>query len=246
MMELINLDEVDSTNSWIERNAESLPSPVMVIARKQTAGRGQRGNSWESEPGKNLTFSVLYRPSDFPAILQFHLSEAVALAVVDFLGEHGIEAKVKWPNDIYVGDKKICGILIKHSLSGADIGYSIIGVGINVNQKEFLSDAPNPVSMTNLTEAEYDLEVLAHEMGEILERRIGQVADSGNHPDLHEEFRRRLWRGDGRMYPFRVAKSGELFEASVSGIRENGILGLGLSDGSLREFAFKEVEWILE
>ena len=113
----------------------------MVTAYRQTAGQGQRGNSWEAEPGKNLTFSILYRPAGLPPMAQFAMSEAVALAVVDFLGVHGLEAKVKWPNDIYVGDRKICGILIRHSITATCVDYSVIGVGINANQTEFLSDA---------------------------------------------------------------------------------------------------------
>ncbi|MDE6023615.1 MAG: biotin--[acetyl-CoA-carboxylase] ligase, partial [Muribaculaceae bacterium] len=132
-MEIIHLEEVDSTNAYIKREAAGLEAPVMVVARSQTAGRGQRGNTWESEPGKNLTFSVLIRPDSFPAISQFSISEATALAVSDFLRLNNIDSKVKWANDIYVGDRKICGILIQHSLAGFNIGYSVLGIGINVN-----------------------------------------------------------------------------------------------------------------
>ncbi|MDE7409349.1 MAG: biotin--[acetyl-CoA-carboxylase] ligase, partial [Muribaculaceae bacterium] len=117
-MKILHLDEVDSTNVYIMRNVAELEAPVMVTAYRQTAGQGQRGNSWEAEPGKNLTFSIFYRPVGLPPIAQFSMSEAVSLAVVDFLAGHGIEAKVKWPNDIYVDDRKICGILIRHSVMG--------------------------------------------------------------------------------------------------------------------------------
>ncbi len=159
-MRIIHLEEVDSTNAYIMREAANLVAPLMVLAHTQTAGQGQRGNSWESEPGKNLTFSIFYRPTALPPMAQFSMSEAVALSVVDFLEAHGLEAKVKWPNDIYVGDSKICGILIRHSILGGVVSSSVIGVGIDVNQKVFLSDAPNPVSMWQLTGKEYDLSAL--------------------------------------------------------------------------------------
>ena len=109
---------MDSTNSYVSHHAASLADMTMVIADAQTAGRGQRGNSWESEPGKNLTFTLLHRPKGVLPREQFAISEATALAVADFLEENGISAAVKWPNDIYVGDRKIAGILIEHSLTG--------------------------------------------------------------------------------------------------------------------------------
>ena len=151
---IIRLDNVDSTNTYLSGIASNSPHGTCVLADRQSAGRGQRGNTWESEPGKNLTFSVLLRPDGLHASQQFRISQAVSLAITDtldgFLPE-GIEAKVKWPNDIYVGNRKICGILIENTLCGAAIQHSIIGIGLNINQRDFLSDAPNPVSLYQLT-----------------------------------------------------------------------------------------------
>ena len=120
-MKFLNLEETLSTNSYASARAAELEDWTVVSARRQTAGRGQRGNGWEAEEGKNLTFSVFFRPENFRARDQFALSEAVALAVVETLAGEGIEARVKWPNDIYVGDRKICGILIEHAVMGMNV-----------------------------------------------------------------------------------------------------------------------------
>lgn len=245
-MKIIWLDEVDSTNSYLERESSLPEAPVMVAANKQTAGRGQRGNSWESAPGQNLTFSVLIRPDEFRATDQFSISEAMALAVVDFLGLHNVSAKVKWPNDIYVGDKKICGILIQHSLLGSYISHSILGVGVNINQTEFVSDAPNPISLSQLTGQRYVLENLAEEMADCLESRLRQVFGLQQRMALHDEFMCNLWRGDGGFHPFCDAASGENFDAVIDNIDSEGVLTLRLPDDSTRFYRFKEVAFVLE
>lgn len=242
-MRFIHLDEVDSTNAYIMREVNHLEAPVMVIAHTQTAGQGQRGNSWEAEPGKNLTFSIFFRPAALPPMAQFSMSEAVALAVVDFIGNYGIEAKVKWPNDIYVGDKKICGILIRHSIMGAFVSYSVIGVGIDVNQTVFLSDAPNPVSMKQITGETYDLPRLEKEIAEIMEDRLKLIRTEENRLALHKEFMGKLWRGDGKMHPFTDTASGENFMARIEDIAFHGPISLRLADGTLRTYAFKEVSF---
>ncbi len=240
-MRLIHLEEVDSTNSYIMREVTNLKAPVMIVAHTQTAGQGQRGNSWEAEPGKNLTFSIFYRPAELPPMAQFAMSEAVALAVVDFLAAHDIQAKVKWPNDIYVGDRKICGILIRHSIMGSFVSYSVIGVGINVNQKEFRSDAPNPVSMWQITAQTYDLPQLESEIAGKMEERLQLIRTEKDRVALHKEFMGKLWRGDGSLYPFTDAATGENFSARIDGVALHGPISLRLEDGSLRTYAFKEV-----
>ena len=141
------LKEIDSTNSEAHRRRHEATDFTVWAAEFQTAGRGQRGNTWESAVGENLTFSILFKPSNFLSTRQFELSQVVALGVVGYLATHGIEAKLKCPNDIYVGDKKICGILIENVLSGATLSVCIAGIGINLNQKIFRSDAPNPTSV---------------------------------------------------------------------------------------------------
>ena len=130
----------------------------VVWADFQTAGRGQRGHEWHSRKGENLTFSVVLEPSFVPIAEQFAVSEVVALSLVDMLSEYGIAAKIKWTNDIYVGDRKLIGILIEHSLASATLRRTIVGVGINVNQTEFDPSLPNPVSMAQLLGKELSAE----------------------------------------------------------------------------------------
>lgn len=185
--DIIWLESVDSTNEECRRRISDIDNLSVVAALSQTSGRGQRGNVWLSEAGQNLTFSIVLK---FPAkglnaemepILaydQFVLSEITSLAIVDLLADFGIEAKIKWPNDIYVGDRKICGMLIENSLRGEWLQHSIIGIGLNVNQRNFDVTLPNPTSM-----------VLC---GEFSCASGGQVAsDSVPHYELHdllEEF----------------------------------------------------------
>lgn len=243
-MKILEFDELESTNSRAAELARSLDAPTMIVATKQTAGRGQRGNSWESEPGKNLTFSVLARLKDFPAKRQFAISEATALAIADALGDFGIDARVKWPNDIYVGDKKICGILIEHSLMGSTLQHSIIGAGINVNQREFVSSAPNPVSMMQILGSETSLLEIRSKVASRLEAALSRIADESGRLKVHREFLRRLWRGEG-FHPFVDKATGARFEARIAEIQPDGPLILQLPDGSMKSYLFKQVEFIL-
>ena len=147
----IHLESIRSTNTYLAQNAEGAVHGTVVYADCQTAGRGQRGNSWESADFKNITMSMLLRPANVKPSCQFWLSEAVALAVVHTLDryiDNGVS--IKWPNDIYWNDRKICGILVEHSLSGGKIDHTIAGIGLNINQEKFLSDAPNPVSLRQI------------------------------------------------------------------------------------------------
>ena len=124
----------------------------IIWAERQTAGRGQRGHTWQSNEGENLTFTALLEPTFLPPSEQFSLLQVVALAMADMLSEYGIEAKIKWTNDIYVGNKKLVGILMEHKLHGSQIGRTIAGIGININQTEFDPSLPNPTSMRLITD----------------------------------------------------------------------------------------------
>lgn len=234
------LDSCPSTSAVLAALPDAHHGTV-ITAREQTAGRGQRGNSWEAEPGKNLSFSILIEPESLRADRQFELSMAVALAVSDsidsLLGRQGSAERtsVKWPNDIYVGDKKICGILIENSLCGMEIERSIAGIGINVNQKIFLSDAPNPVSVIHFTGKETEL-------GQFLEEVCANILIECENIDsnsLLPRYMARMWRGSGQ-WPFREP-GGDVFEASIAGVAPDGMLTL--SNG--RTYAFKEIAFVL-
>jgi BirA family transcriptional regulator, biotin operon repressor / biotin---[acetyl-CoA-carboxylase] ligase len=141
-------ESIDSTNLQAVRESDTAPDMCVWAACFQTAGRGQRGNKWEGAKNMNLTFTILFKPHFLPPSKQFLISEISAIGICRYLKNKGVEATIKWPNDIYVGDKKICGMLIEHSISGEGISYSISGIGINLNQRIFNSDAPNPTSLS--------------------------------------------------------------------------------------------------
>lgn len=241
------LDEAGSTNAVIrDMAAADATHGTVVAARKQTAGRGQRGNTWESEPGKNLTFSILLRPCGIEARRQFMLSEAVAVAVAEtvesWLPDDAPDVEVKWPNDIYIAGRKVCGILIENSLSGTSIGFSIVGVGININQEKFISDAPNPVSVIHYTKEELPLDSLLEDVSRrIVERCNGLPGDAD---DVHADFLARLWRRSGE-HLFRIP-GGEPFYASIAGVCPDGTLMLQrVGTTELHGYAFKEIEAVL-
>ena len=239
--QLIHLPSTPSTSSYMAGIAADLPHGAVVVTDEQTAGRGQRGNSWEAEPGANLTFSLLLRPESIRAAEQFSLSEAVALGIAGVLRRYlpDIPVEIKWPNDIYAADRKICGILIENSLIGPKIRHSIAGIGINVNQTEWRSDAPNPVSMAQLAGHTFTLDV-------ILEEVVGAIMVQLSHTpaERHSAYMDSLWGRHGLTY--RDTSTGDVFRATVSSIAPDGMLSLAPTDGSaLRTYAFKEVAVIL-
>lgn len=244
MMHHVELDTIPSTNSWLTANSAGYPSMTMVTAREQTAGRGQRGNGWASAPGLNLTLSVLFRPENILPAQQFVISQATALAIVATLNEWNIGAKVKWPNDIYVGERKICGILIENSLTGMRLDHSVIGIGLNVNQTCFPPTVPNPVSMATLTGKEIPLPGVMTVMAESLETFL-RLADSATGPErIRAEYRERLWRGDGRQYMFRDTSTSETFRARIEDIDPAGPMLLIDDKGETRRYWFKEVAFL--
>ncbi len=215
-----------------------LAEGTVVITDYQTAGRGQRGNSWEAEPGRNLTFSVLLNPSFLLAKDQFYLTIIVSLAIREFLASRlACEVKIKWPNDILANNKKLCGILIENTLSGDKIQHSIIGIGLNVNQTSFLIAAPT--SMKMLTNHEFDLAEVLNVLLEKLEGYYLQLR-SGNKDLLKQEYLNHLyWRGE--VHQFRTHH--EVFTGVITYVEENGRLTM-LRDGKEVSFDLKEISFV--
>ncbi|MBR6277208.1 MAG: biotin--[Bacteroidales bacterium] len=170
---------IDSTNSEAQRQLSSGEAPkedFVIRAEFQTEGRGQRGHVWTSQHSENLTFSYVFFPEKLEVQNQFRLSQTASLAVAEFLKANGIEnVYIKWPNDVYVGMKKICGMLIENSLSGHYIKSSILGIGINVNQCIFPENIPNPVSMTNITGKLYNLDEKFYQITSILKAGLDNL-----------------------------------------------------------------------
>ncbi|WP_082318013.1 biotin--[acetyl-CoA-carboxylase] ligase [Hymenobacter sp. DG25A] len=212
-----------------------------VITDKQTAGRGQRGNSWEAAPGENLTLSVVWRPTFLAASLQFQLSMAVALAVLDWvsmvLGPDPA-LRLKWPNDVYYHDQKLGGILIENTLSSAGIQSSIVGIGININQLEF--GMPTATSLARLTGRHYVLPTLAERLLECLERRYLQLR-AGQAKALRYAYLQVLYRFQEWHY-FEV--EGRRLTGQIVGIEETGRLVLEIN-GQLQSFGMQEIKFCL-
>ena len=245
MPHYIKVSQTASTNTYLSRLAATLPGGTVIYTPSQTAGRGQKGNSWESEDGKNLTFSLLLKFPPVKARDQFYLSEAASLAVVEALtAQAGEGFAVKWPNDVYWQDKKVCGMLIENSLNGTDIATSIIGIGINVNQERFVSDAPNPVSLINITGHGHDLETLLKQVCSSIEQMVESLGDDTARQDLHRRYMEVLYRNDGAMHPFEDA-TGHRFMATIAGIAPDGTLTLRHEDGTTHDYLFKEVKHII-
>lgn len=235
------VDEAGSTNSVMTETdrREALPHGYAIMARRQTAGRGQRGNSWESEAGQNVTLSVMLRPEGVEAREQFMVSEAVAIATAGVVAElTGVQAEVKWPNDIYVGQQKIAGILIECGLEGERISRAIAGIGLNVNQSVWRSDAPNPVSMRQLTGEEYDTAATARLLVERVARLTAMLPAGAD--EIERSYAARLWRREGR-HLWEDAASGEVFRAGIARVERTG--RLILDNG--REYWFKEVKQVI-
>lgn len=232
-------EEVGSTNTL----ASTLPwnetmDKTVVLTYRQTQGKGQVGNHWESEPGRNISMTVMLKPRDVCAGEQFAVSMVIALGVFDFISRYVNGCAVKWPNDVYTGEKKIAGILIEHTVMGSHVAMSLCGIGVNINQARFLSDAPNPVSLVQLTGRELPLEKALGELLEDIGRRYGQVND---YAGLKRDFLRVLYRRNG---VHRWEDKSGVFDASIEGIDEFGRLVLKDLTDRKRVYGFKEVKYL--
>lgn len=215
----------------------------VILAQCQTAGRGQRGHRWESREGENLTFSLVLEPQFLPPSEQFLISECVALGVCDALSHYGIEAQIKWTNDIYVGDRKLAGILIEHKLQGSALARTVAGIGLNVNQREFSRDLPNPISMVQAAGREFDREQVLQMVTTSIMARYEQLRDGGA-VQVQAAYHAKMYRrGEEHWY---ALPAGERFRGTIRGVEPSGALCIETEGGELRKFLFKEVEFIIE
>lgn len=247
-------DEVDSTNTQLAAAKDRLPADTVYAALWQSAGKGQRGNRWESRIGENLTFSILWKPASLPASAQFSLSEAAALGVADYLAGEGLDTFIKWPNDIIAGGRKICGMLLEHSLSADKLADSVVGIGLNVNQRSF-GEAPNATSMALLTGLERDIKKELPRLLDALDCRFAQTGSESGRAALRKDYLERLFqRGEWHEYidrrsadpllPTTREVEGERFEGRITGLTPGGLLMVERRGGALLEFAFKEISYL--
>lgn len=240
----IHLEETESTNNYIKNEllTESKEDDIIIVSTDhQTAGKGQRGNNWESEKGKNLTFSILFHPTDIEANQQFIISQFTSLAIKDTLSQYTKDISIKWPNDIYWKNKKICGILIENSLIDKTIASSIIGIGLNINQTEFTNKVPNPISLKQITGNDYDLDKVLYEVIDRISLYYNKIDKNGSE-DIAKKYKNSLFRHDG----YHTYNDGtHNFMARIKDIEPSGLLVLEMEDGSVHKYAFKEIKYIL-
>jgi BirA family biotin operon repressor/biotin-[acetyl-CoA-carboxylase] ligase len=247
---IIHIRETDSTNRWLsDLNEAEREDNIVVTTDFQTAGRGCGTNQWESMKGQNLLFSILAHPTAILARQQFAVSMMTALAITDALSKHADKGlSIKWPNDIYWYDRKLCGILIENRLSGNRLRESIIGVGLNVNQEAFFSDAPNPVSLFQITRQQTNRNRLLNELLDAFSRRLQECSkmlqedSTAFYDNLNREYNRRLYRNKG-FHAYRDKEG--TFEAELLTVEDDGTLVLSDRDHRQRRYAFKEVAFII-
>jgi len=238
----IELESVDSTNNYAMARATSGQAShgTIFFARRQWAGKGQRGRSWNSKPGENIILSAVLEPVAFAPSQAFPLSAAVALACDDLFTRHaGADmTRIKWPNDLYWGDRKAGGILIENNLRGERWAYAIVGIGININQTDFPDTGGNPVSLRQITGRPADPMQLARELAACLERRFTELESDPT--AIIARYNSRLY-GLGREVTLR-AKEG-ILRTIVTGVSADG--KLLTRDSAERSFTFGEVDWII-
>ena len=186
--------ELDSTNNEARRTLDALDNFSVLATESQTAGRGQGLHTWYATPGHNLTFTMVLRPRLFPARDGIIFTHITTVSLVKYLEYHGVQARIKWPNDIWVGDKKICGILIENVLDGQYVDASIIGIGLNINEEGWPDYLPNPVSLKELTGKEYDIHTELETFYKIFCRHAEMMYGEDGRKLLQEEFGKRVFR----------------------------------------------------
>ena len=245
---MIHLNETDSTNRYLQQLCQEAGNNKVeefttICADYQTAGKGQRGNSWEAAKGANLLFSFVCYPTFVPIRQQFVLSQLISLGIKETLDEYCSDISIKWPNDIYWKEKKICGILIENDLQGNSIGRCISGIGLNINQEVFLSDAPNPISLKQITGKHYQRETILEKVMQRIEQSYQKLKeDSAYASELATRYAASLFRREG--FHCYQDKDG-LFNARLVRVETDGRFVLMDEANQERSYLFKEVQYVL-
>jgi BirA family biotin operon repressor/biotin-[acetyl-CoA-carboxylase] ligase len=239
---LIRLDSVASTNNFaaslLEQNA---PEGTLVVAKEQTGGRGQRGKTWYAEPGKNLTLTYILRPVSLRIADQFLLNKAVAIAVartVELISP-GTFIRIKWPNDIFLENRKLAGILVETAVKGSQIVSCLAGIGLNVNQTIFPTESGNPISLAMELETQLVLDDVMQLLSKQMEVYYLRL-NSSNKARIEDEYNTLLWKR-GEVYPFIL--NGNSFPAEILRVDEQGRLVLKTPEGDEQHFSHGEIQW---
>lgn len=243
---IIHLEEVDSTNSYAENllKTKSVEEGTIIVAEKQTAGKGQGDHVWLSEPGKNLTFTLILHPEFIKAEDQFTINMMVALGIVDFLKNliPKEDFKIKWPNDIYWNQRKLGGVLINHFISGSKLEHTIVGIGLNVNQVEFNSQLPNPVSLKQINEGPFDLKLLLTDLCEAIAKRYTST-EACAHEELKKSYLE-IVLGNGKLRSYKMHN--QMLQATIKDVDRFGRLILLTSQQEILTCSFGEIEFVFE
>lgn len=240
---IIEIKSVKSTNTYASEilKTKNIDEGTIIFSPNQSAGRGLGQNSWESEEGKNLTFSIVLFPDFLPIDKQYLLSKVISLGIYDYAKSKASEIKIKWPNDIYYKDKKLAGILIENSIKGSTINHSIAGIGFNLNQEVFYSGALNPVSLKQITGENYSVEKELVGIREAIQKYYLKLK-TGQRNEIKREYIGALYRFNK---PFKFRWNKQIFLAKITGVNEYGHLQIVTSENEKKEFEFKEIEFII-
>ena len=234
------INSTNSTNTLLKELIAKGQEPEYIYAGYQTAGRGQTGNSWESEKDKNLICSILLPPDKNLYFLNIAVSVAICRVIKSVLGQRSglcSVLSIKWPNDIYYKDKKLAGILLENAMVGSQIKYSIAGIGLNVNQTVFVSNAPNPVSLKQITGREYDIDQLMIGLLEAVKSVLNEPEEV-----IWTEYKAHLYRKEG-YWPFE--DQNETFEARIEDILPTGEIVLRDKNNKKRIYHFKQIRYVI-
>ena len=236
------LEQVDSTNNYAmaKVHAGMARHGMAWLSMHQMAGRGSRDKKWESEMGMNIALSVVLEPGKLAARGQFYLSAVTALASLDFFSSYaGEETRIKWPNDLYWRDRKAGGILIENVIQGSLWKFAVLGIGININQVRFSSELKNPVSLKQITGADYDIIELGGQLYNLLMKKVKE-AEEVDQAEIMAQYNRHLYRINE---PVKLKKGEEILEAMLKGVSPEG--QLIITGNTERKLDFGEVEWVL-
>jgi len=240
---ILKYDIISSTNDEAKNilQQKNIPDFTVITAEEQTKGRGQRNNSWHSNKSENLLLSIISFPNKINAVNQFYLSKVISLGIIDYLNTKANDFKIKWPNDIYFKDKKICGILIENTVSGSFIKNSIAGIGLNINQTQFPDFLPDAISLNLITGKKFELEYELKELLIFLKNKFNLLK-----PDSFFEIDNRYHENLYKIYEKSGFKdSNGIFEGTITGTLPQGNLIIKINDNKTKTYAFKEIEFII-
>lgn len=241
-MKIIKLDAIDSTNSFLKELAQNsvLEDYTIVVTQNQTSGRGQMNNAWHSEPNKNLTFSLFTRFKTLSIEQQPYLNFAVSLAIFEVLKKMSVpDLAIKWPNDIMSGNRKICGILIETTFTQHRIKNTVIGIGLNVNQKSFPASLPKASSLKSILNREFDLSKILGDLGEAIRLQIDAL-EHQKFDQVHGKYLSHLYKKDVPT-AFKDERSQLFFMGMIKTVSPSGRLRIQLENDSIVEFGLKEI-----